>query len=125
MTANAETRRAHGSQIDATELGRLRAALLAERSAQSPLAAEHEATVTELTGQGDVDSILERELADASIGRARATIEDIDAALARIDAGTYGACESCGAAIPIARLAAIPHARTCVRCPTQGRTFLL
>lgn len=125
MTANTETRRTQGSQIDATELARLRAALLAERSAQSPLAAEHEATVAELTGQGDVDSILERELADASIGRTEAAIHDIDAALARIDAGTYGACESCGAAIPIERLDAIPHARTCVVCPAQGRTFLL
>lgn len=125
MTANTDTRRAQGSLIDETGLARLRAALLAERSAQSPLAAEHEATVAELTGQGDVDSILERELADASISRARAVIDDIDAAVARIDAGTYGVCASCGSAIPIERLDAIPHARTCVLCPTQGHTYRL
>ena len=124
MTANTDTRRARRPQIVATGLARLRAALLTRRAAQSPLAAEHEAIVAELTGQGDVDSILERELADASIGRARATIDEIDAALARIDAGTYGACESCGAAIPIERLEAIPHARTFVACPAQGRAFL-
>ena len=108
MTANTETRRAQASRVDATALARLRAALLAERSALAPLAAEHEATVAELTGQSDVDSILERELAGASIGRTRTAIDDIDAALACIDAGTYGVCEGCGDAIPIERLDAIP-----------------
>lgn len=125
MTADTDMRHAQAPQIDITELARLRAALIAQRSAQSPLAAEHHATVAELTGQGDVDSILERELADVSIGRTRATVDEIDAALARIDAGTYGVCESCGAAIPIERLEAIPHTRTCVTCPAQGRGSLV
>jgi RNA polymerase-binding protein DksA len=102
-------------------LARLRNELTSQRSAQAPLAAEHEATVAELTGQGDVDSILERELADASIGRVRALINELDAALARMDAGTYGACETCGASIPYERLEAIPYARSCVSCPTKDR----
>ena len=113
--------RAGGPRIAPDGLARLRTELLDRRSAQSPLVAEHEATVSTLTGQADVDSILERELADASIGRARALIIEIDAALARMDAGTYGACESCGTAIPIERLEAIPHTRTCVRCPAADR----
>jgi len=37
-------------------------------------------------------------------------------ALARIDAGTYGRCESCGEAIGKARLQAFPRATLCVRC---------
>jgi RNA polymerase-binding transcription factor DksA len=123
MTAKSELRRGRESRIDARELSRLRAALLAERSALERLAAENQATIAELTGQSDVDSILERELADASIDRTEAAIGDIDAALARLDAGTYGVCESCGGAIPIERLDVIPHARTCVTCPSQGRTF--
>lgn len=50
--------------------------------------------------------------------------EEVDAALARLDAGTYGICESCLAPIPGERLAAIPHARLCVGCP-RGRRGLL
>jgi DnaK suppressor protein len=42
------------------------------------------------------------------------TIEEIDAALERIEAGTYGTCESCGKAIGEARLRAIPWARYCI-----------
>jgi DnaK suppressor protein len=49
----------------------------------------------------------------------RREMAGIQAALARIDAGTYGACEACGEAISPARLEAFPMARRCVRC--QGR----
>ncbi|TKJ16811.1 TraR/DksA C4-type zinc finger protein [Blastococcus sp. CCUG 61487] len=44
------------------------------------------------------------------------TIEEIDAALARIDAGTYGSCTECGKAIPQERLEFRPMARSCVAC---------
>jgi RNA polymerase-binding transcription factor DksA len=44
------------------------------------------------------------------------TIEEIDAALARIDAGTYGTCVHCGAAIPPERLEFRPFAAACVAC---------
>lgn len=44
------------------------------------------------------------------------TIEEIDAALGRIDRGTYGVCTSCGAAIPVERLELRPFAGTCVAC---------
>jgi RNA polymerase-binding transcription factor DksA len=44
------------------------------------------------------------------------TIEQIDAALARIAAGSYGTCAGCGAAIPEERLELRPFAETCVRC---------
>jgi DnaK suppressor protein len=37
-------------------------------------------------------------------------------ALVRIDAGTYGVCESCGKAIGKARLLAFPRATLCVEC---------
>jgi len=43
-------------------------------------------------------------------------LADIDAAFGRLDAGTYGTCERCGAAIPDGRLEARPAARTCVAC---------
>ncbi|MGY1643019.1 TraR/DksA family transcriptional regulator [Geodermatophilus sp. SYSU D00703] len=44
------------------------------------------------------------------------TIEEIDAALARIAAGTYGRCVHCGNAIPVERLEFRPFAAGCVSC---------
>ncbi len=41
-------------------------------------------------------------------------IGKIDHALARIDAGEYGICESCGKAIPIERLDVLPYSTLCV-----------
>jgi DnaK suppressor protein len=59
-----------------------------------------------------------------ALGRAAAllrTVEDIDAALERIEAGTYGRCVRCGAAVPLERLEVRPFAATCVSCQ-QGRS---
>jgi len=46
----------------------------------------------------------------------RREVEEIEAALARIAAGTYGSCETCGEPISPVRLAALPTARRCVPC---------
>jgi len=40
-------------------------------------------------------------------------------ALAKVDQGTYGICETCGSAIPIARLDALLHVTECVECATR------
>lgn len=37
-------------------------------------------------------------------------------ALERLDKGEYGICESCGTAIPIARLEVLPYTTVCVEC---------
>jgi RNA polymerase-binding transcription factor DksA len=47
---------------------------------------------------------------------ADAQLAETDAALARVDAGSYGLCENCGRPIPEARLEARPAARLCVPC---------
>ncbi|GIW94183.1 MAG: molecular chaperone DnaK [Pirellulaceae bacterium] len=44
----------------------------------------------------------------------------IDRALERMAAGTYGICEDCGKAIPMARLEALPFAVQCLRCRQQA-----
>ena len=44
------------------------------------------------------------------------TIVEIDAALTRIEAGTYGTCDRCGATSPAERLELRPFAATCVAC---------
>lgn len=46
----------------------------------------------------------------------RAELEQVDAALTRMDAGTYGVCANCGLSIPIARLRVRPFAELCVPC---------
>ena len=44
------------------------------------------------------------------------TVRQIDAALARLVAGSYGLCEACGDPIALARLQAVPFATRCVPC---------
>jgi DnaK suppressor protein len=43
-------------------------------------------------------------------------LEEIDAALKRIDVGTYGICVNCGAQISPERLEAMPWATLCIDC---------
>ena len=51
-------------------------------------------------------------LRDASERR----LHEVDAALARITAGTYGHCAACGEPIAEARLEALPWAALCIGC---------
>nr|WP_201470382.1 TraR/DksA C4-type zinc finger protein [Microbacterium hydrocarbonoxydans] len=51
-------------------------------------------------------------LADAAASELR----QVDDAIARLDAGTYGVCASCGRPIPAARLEVRPFATHCVAC---------
>ena len=60
----------------------------------------------------------ERDLALSS--QARHTVSQIDAALERIDNGSYGCCVTSGAPIPIARLRAIPWAAERVEVKAGG-----
>ncbi len=48
--------------------------------------------------------------------QARDHLTDLDQAIRRIEAGTYGRCETCGQPIAAERLAARPTAHTCIRC---------
>ncbi|GMA24143.1 hypothetical protein GCM10025864_19020 [Luteimicrobium album] len=50
----------------------------------------------------------------------RHVIEEVDAAVGRLDAGTYGVCERCGRPIGAARLELRPTARLCVTCQAQA-----
>lgn len=44
------------------------------------------------------------------------TLAEIEAALTRIEVGSYGTCVRCGSAIPVERLELRPSADTCVPC---------
>jgi DnaK suppressor protein len=58
----------------------------------------------------------ERSQVGALVAQARDHLAEIDAALTRLDAGSYGTCERCGRPIAEARLEARPVARTCIAC---------
>ncbi len=53
---------------------------------------------------------------DLQLARDVAELRDVDDALDRLDAGTYGDCAGCGEAIPAARLMAQPAVRLCAAC---------
>jgi RNA polymerase-binding protein DksA len=53
--------------------------------------------------------------------RERAQLRQVDEALDRLNAGTYGACRSCGAPIAPERLEAIPWVATCIDCARAAR----
>jgi DnaK suppressor protein len=56
----------------------------------------------------------EREQVGALVRQAKEHLLEVEAALARVDDGTYGVCEVCGRPIPEERLEVRPTARTCV-----------
>jgi len=110
-----------------------RALLLSEREARlrqaESLRAEAEQLAEEMepgdtqfdeeSGEGATLNV-ERERDLALSAQARATADEVDVALAKIDRGTYGTCERCGQPIPRARLKAMPSAALCVGCKSGG-----
>ncbi|KUL34232.1 TraR/DksA family transcriptional regulator [Actinoplanes awajinensis] len=58
----------------------------------------------------------ERAQLTALLAASRERIAEVDDALGRVDAGTYGVCERCGQVIAGERLAARPFARHCMAC---------
>lgn len=107
---------------------------------RSRLQAEREAVLTRLARlTGDFDAVVaasrdsnaddehdpegatiafERSQIGALVRQVRDHLREIEAALSRLEAGTYGTCESCGRTIASERLEARPAARTCIRCAT-------
>jgi len=66
---------------------------------------------------GDAASgTLDREIDYTLEGHSEQVLVHIDAALARIDDGTFGTCMKCGKQIPEERLEARPWASLCIDC---------
>lgn len=63
---------------------------------------------------------MEREKAFLFASQKRKRLEEIAVALERVEAGTFGLCESCGEAIPQRRLERMPGATTCVPCKEEA-----
>lgn len=58
----------------------------------------------------------EQEVSMSLLQNEERTLEEIAAALGRMDQGTFGRCEECQKPIPKERLQAVPYARYCVEC---------
>lgn len=79
---------------------------------RADMAAEHD----ERSFDDRAQSISERNDEFAINEHETAELGEIDAALERIQAGTYGTCSDCGVSIPPARLNAYPTAKRCIDC---------
>ena len=75
---------------------------------------DHSAYAFHLADQGTDSMIQEQNFFYAE--RDSRLLYHIDQALERMEDGTYGQCEECGGDIGFDRLAALPHARLCIRC---------
>lgn len=67
--------------------------------------------------EADEASELEKRLALEE--RLRESLNEVEHALQKYEAGTYGLCDSCGQTIEKDRLEAIPQASLCLSCKTQ------
>jgi len=65
----------------------------------------------------DEASELEKRLALEN--RLTGSLSEVEHALQKYEAGTYGLCDSCGQPIEQARLEAIPQASLCMKCKAQ------
>jgi DnaK suppressor protein len=63
----------------------------------------------------------ERSQVAALVLQVRGHLAEVEAAIQRLEGGTYGVCERCGQPIARARLEARPAARTCIACASAAR----
>ena len=62
----------------------------------------------------------DREISFILTDREREKVQAIQEALDRVEAGTYGICDSCESEISPGRLAALPFTRLCVNCQAEA-----
>lgn len=91
------------------------------RQARERLEQERYTRMTELAVLENRSDLHSDDAALTRFDTLRKTLEEVEAALARVDAGTYGICESCNEQIPEGRLEILPYARFCVRCQQRQR----
>ena len=118
--------------MTAIDTDRFKEMLVEERrrvqSAIENLHESHPGTITDETGD---DAVYDNHLADTATEtydreldytleeNSEHVLSEIDAALQRIEAGTYGTCTNCGSEIPPERLEARPWATLCIDCQRE------
>jgi RNA polymerase-binding protein DksA len=105
--------------MDATELTAIRATLVAERArlvAELGEAIVPPGQMTYGSQAAAATQVFEQQRDLALRDRSQQHLEMVDAALGRLDAGTFGTCVRCGRPIAEARLEALPWAAHCIDC---------
>jgi RNA polymerase-binding protein DksA len=111
------------NEVIAMNVDQIRSTLLDERQRLSGIRRSLEQAAAEAgaelstTDQHPADGgsdTFERGKELAILERTESQLADVDRALERLDAGTYGTCEACGEPIGAARLRARPAARLCL-----------
>ena len=107
------------------DFSRLRAQLSARASALRADVQQHRDQLVEpaaatsntfIAGAEGASADADDELEVTLLGRAQHELDEVNAALQRLDSGRFGACERCAKAIGVARLQALPDARLCLEC---------
>jgi RNA polymerase-binding protein DksA len=118
--------------VSATDTDHFRGLLLEERgrvvAAIQNLHDDHPGTISDETGE---DAVYDNHLADTATEtydreldysleeNSEHVLGEIDAALGRLEDGTYGICTNCGTQIPAERLEARPWATLCIGCKRE------
>jgi DnaK suppressor protein len=112
---------AYAAEVVRDELLRLRAGAEAEvatlsRDLKALFAASRDSNADDEHDPEGATIGFERAQLTALLAAARERMAEVDDALRRLDAATYGICERCGRPIAGERLAARPFARFCIAC---------
>jgi DnaK suppressor protein len=114
------------SQVNADDIRSLLQGLYRELSSEYEQASAAVVDIgrrADTDGDDEVDAGAKTALREHQLSL-MATIQErlvqVERALQRIEAGTYGRCETCGEAISPERLEAFPSATTCVACKRAG-----
>jgi DnaK suppressor protein len=105
--------------MDAIDLDAVRAALVAERARLVEEVGETIIAPGQMTYGSQAaaaSQVFEQQRDLALRDRATAQLTLVDAAMARIDEGTFGTCVRCDKPIPAGRLEALPWAAYCIEC---------
>src|SRR4051794_26354906 len=94
---------------------------LSPAEAHRRLRHEHRARLVQLETMQDDRETMPVEIMTVQQAAVRRVVEDIEAALDRLEAGEYGNCQRCGRPIPVERLELLPYARCCVGCQQRTR----
>ncbi len=90
---------------------------------QDKVAQMQDAATLDITGTGysnhqadDATMVYDQTVSASTFRSVQTRLRQIEDAIGRYEAGTYGICDSCGREIDIARLEAIPYTELCLRC---------
>jgi len=111
--------------MESTDLAAIRTALTTERAHLAEEIGEAIVAPGQMTygSQASAASQVFEQQRDLALrDRSTAQLELVEAALARLDDGTFGTCLRCARPIAPARLEALPWAAMCIECQTaRGR----